>query len=93
MIEDESGRIRLVGDRLKSAQLVTGVIVSVLGIETGGGDFEVVDICFAGLAPQPKTDSSSSTVDEESMDVDGRPLPFMHIVYLAHTTRYDRRRC
>ena len=71
MIEDESGRIRLVGDRLKSAQLVTGIIIGVLGIEKSGGDFEVVDICFAGLAPQPRAKSSSSKADEVAMEVDG----------------------
>lgn len=71
MLEDESGRVRLVGERLKSAQLVTGIILGVLGVETVGGDFEVVDICFAGLAPQPRTDSFISKADEDGMDVDG----------------------
>ena len=69
MLEDESGRVRLVGERLKYAQLVTGVIIGALGIETGGGDFEVVDFCFAGMAPQPQVRVSQK--DTESMDVDG----------------------
>ena len=41
MLEDESGRIRLVGECLKSTRLVTGVIVGALGMETPNGDFEV----------------------------------------------------
>ncbi|KAI0665028.1 DNA polymerase alpha/epsilon subunit B-domain-containing protein [Cubamyces menziesii] len=53
MLEDESGRICLVGDRIRSACLVTGVILGALGIETHNGDFEVVDLCYPGMAPQP----------------------------------------
>lgn len=66
MLEDESGRIRLVGDVLKGKNLVTGVIIGALGLETPEGDFEVVDICFAGLAPQ-----ALGGEEEEAMDVDG----------------------
>lgn len=66
MLEDESGRIRLVGDVLKGKNLVTGVIISALGAETPEGDFEVVDICFAGLAPQ----AFGQDGEEDAMDVD-----------------------
>lgn len=65
MLEDESGRIRLVGERLKSALLVTGVIMGALGLETSNGDFEIVDYCFAGMAPQVYS-------EDEGMDVDGK---------------------
>jgi DNA polymerase delta subunit 2 len=51
LLEDESGRIRLTGDRLTSELLVTGVIMAALGMETPTGDFEVLDVCFAGLPP------------------------------------------
>lgn len=51
MLEDESGRIKLVGQKLLSTHLVTGVIIAALGMETPGGEFEVVDTCFADLAP------------------------------------------
>ena len=68
MLEDASGRIRLVGEPLKTARLVTGVIIGALGMENPNGDFEVVDICDAGLAPQPSVDQAS---DEDGMDVDG----------------------
>ncbi|CAA7269343.1 unnamed protein product [Cyclocybe aegerita] len=67
MLEDESGRIRLVGERIKEARLVTGVIMSALGMETPNGDFEVVDYCFAGLAPQA---SDTESNEEDKMDVD-----------------------
>lgn len=69
MLEDASGRIRLVGDPLKVARLVTGVIIGALGMENPNGDFEVVDICDAGLAPQPTIVDQSS--DADGMDVDG----------------------
>ena len=67
MLEDESGRIRLVGDRVKDARLVTGVIIGALGMETPNGDFEVIDLCCAEMAPQ----SSIEVSEEDEMDVDG----------------------
>ena len=71
MLEDESGRIRLVGEYLKKARLVTGVIIGALGMETPNGDFEVVDMCSADLAPQ-----LSAVGDSEQMNVDSA-LPFV----------------
>lgn len=53
MLEDDSGRIRLTGDLLKSFTFVTGCIIAVMGTESAGGDFEVVDVKFADLPPQP----------------------------------------
>jgi DNA polymerase delta subunit 2 len=67
MLEDESGRIRLVGEVLKGNNLVTGVIIGALGAETAEGDFKVVDICFPGLAPQAFSENDS----EDAMDTDG----------------------
>jgi DNA polymerase delta subunit 2 len=75
MLEDESGRIRLVGERVSKALLVTGVIVAVLGVETPNGEFEVVDLCMAGLAPQ--TRSKDQEEGQEKMELDGE--------YLKHT--------
>lgn len=54
MLEDDSGRIRLVGSPLASVMLVTGCIVAVLGTENAAGDFEVIDIKFPDLPPQPE---------------------------------------
>ncbi|OSD02849.1 hypothetical protein PYCCODRAFT_1410345 [Trametes coccinea BRFM310] len=72
MLEDESGRICLVGDRIRSACLVTGVIMGALGIETHNGDFEVVDLCYPGMAPQPSLGSQwpASGSRDDAMDVD-----------------------
>ncbi len=67
MLEDESGRIKLVGKILADIQLVTGVIVGVLGVDTSTGEFEVVDLCFAGMAPQAGED--------DGMDIDGKGRP------------------
>jgi len=81
MIEDESGRIQLIGDRLKRANLVTGVIVGALGMETSDGGFEIADLCYAGMPPQeadPDVDPSSKGGDK--MDVDG----------MAHICLYKR---
>ena len=67
MLEDESGRIALVGERINKAYLVTGVIIAALGIETPAGEFEVADICFAGLPHQPII----SPELQRDMDIDG----------------------
>jgi DNA polymerase delta subunit 2 len=61
MLEDESGRIRLIGKILEDTQLVTGVIVGVLGAETSSGDFEAIDLCFPGMAPQASEDDRMDT--------------------------------
>lgn len=53
MLEDDSGRIRLTGNVLKSVMLVTGCIIAVVGTESANGDFEVIDVKFADLPPQP----------------------------------------
>jgi hypothetical protein len=71
MLEDESGRIKLVGDPIKDAQLVTGVIIGALGVETPNGEFEVIDIVYAGMAPQKQTYGEDN---EEKMEVDGTRL-------------------
>ncbi|KAG2349360.1 hypothetical protein BDR05DRAFT_994410 [Suillus weaverae] len=66
MLEDESGRIKLVGGRVSEERLVTGVIVAALGMETPIGDFEVVDMCTAGLARFAEEEILGS----DAMDVD-----------------------
>lgn len=72
MLEDESGRVVLVGERLRAASLVTGVIIGALGIETNGGEFEVVDVCYAGMAPQPSAGLEwGKDTRKHKMDVDG----------------------
>ncbi|KAH8107222.1 DNA polymerase alpha/epsilon subunit B-domain-containing protein [Cristinia sonorae] len=70
MLEDESGRIRLVGERLRTAGLVTGVIMGALGMETQSGDFEVVDYCFAGMAPQDSVWPKTTVTEDMDVDVD-----------------------
>ena len=69
MLEDESGRIRLVGERLKSARVVTGVIMGALGLETANGEFEVIDYCFAGMAPQAAGENDESVNIESELRI------------------------
>ncbi|KAI9495528.1 DNA polymerase alpha/epsilon subunit B-domain-containing protein [Zychaea mexicana] len=52
-IEDESGRIELVGAILEKEFWVTGTVVALLGKETAAGSFEVQEVCYPGVAPQP----------------------------------------
>ncbi|KAJ1563914.1 DNA polymerase delta subunit 2, partial [Cladochytrium tenue] len=53
ILEDEHGRMRLAGDRLATADLVTGIVIAVCGFERPDGDFEVIDLCLPALDPQP----------------------------------------
>ncbi|KAF3068924.1 DNA polymerase subunit delta-2 [Daldinia childiae] len=53
-LEDESGRIRLVGNVLNSVLLVTGCIIAVMGTENANGELEVMDLKFPDLPPQPE---------------------------------------
>lgn len=64
-LEDESGRIKLVGQKLASTYLVTGVIIAALGMETPGGEFEVIDTCFADLAPFAEQHDTGMDVDRQ----------------------------
>ncbi|KAK0545796.1 DNA polymerase delta small subunit Cdc1 [Tilletia horrida] len=78
-IEDESGRVRLVGEPLRWGHesklrnmCVTGVVVAVLGTETRHGDFTVADIVFPSV-PQslgPLSRPVRAAVDEEEEDED-----------------------
>ncbi|KUJ15524.1 DNA polymerase-like protein subunit delta-2 [Mollisia scopiformis] len=64
MLEDESGRLRLVGAPLASEMLVTGCIIAVMGTENANGDFEVVDIKVPDLPPQAERWHTSEPVGD-----------------------------
>lgn len=68
MLEDESGRVRLVGPAIDDRQgsFVTGTIMAALGRETPSGDFEVVDCAFAGVPDRAAATAASkkSSKDE-----------------------------
>lgn len=66
MLEDDSGRIRLSGDLLKSVNLVTGCIVAVMGTENPNGDLEIIDIKLPDLAPQPERWSLTKLSDAKA---------------------------
>jgi DNA polymerase delta subunit 2 len=70
MLEDESGRIRLVGDVLKTVNLVTGCIIGVMGTENANGELEVIDIKFPDLPPQPDRWSLSKPNSEKAKTKD-----------------------
>ncbi|KAK4155453.1 DNA polymerase alpha/epsilon subunit B-domain-containing protein [Chaetomidium leptoderma] len=65
-LEDDSGRIRLVGNVLRDYFLVTGCIIGVMGTENASGDFEVIDLKFADLPPQPERWSLSKPAPKGS---------------------------
>lgn len=66
MLEDESGRLRLIGPALENEMLVTGCIIAVMGTENANGDFEVVDIKVPDLPPQPARWATSEPPSSET---------------------------
>lgn len=61
VLEDEGGRVSLVGEKFDVGRHVTGVIIAVKGKVLESGDFEVSDTCFAGLAPQGPLEGSGQS--------------------------------
>lgn len=54
MLEDESGRLRLIGMPLQISMLVTGCIIAVMGTENANGEFDIIDIKVPDLPRQPQ---------------------------------------
>ncbi|KAK4104867.1 hypothetical protein N658DRAFT_521432 [Parathielavia hyrcaniae] len=91
MLEDDSGRVRLVGKVLRDYFLVTGCIIAVMGTENANGEFEVIDLKFADLPPQPErwslskpsssgTTKKSRVKDEDVEMADSQPSKKIAIV-------------
>ncbi|SCU79263.1 LAFA_0B01860g1_1 [Lachancea sp. 'fantastica'] len=53
MLEDESGRLLLVGDIVKAKPFVSGTVLGILGMEADAGSFQVLDVCYPVALPQP----------------------------------------
>lgn len=62
ILEDESGRVTLVGEPLKGEMFTTGIIVGILGCEIATGDFEVIDILY------PETNSIQKPIPKVEDD-------------------------
>lgn len=52
MLEDESGRVLLVGDYIAKTPFVTGTVIGILGMEADAGTFQVLDVCYPKALPQ-----------------------------------------
>lgn len=66
MLEDESGRVLLVGEFIRSTPFVTGTVIGLLGMEADAGTFQVLDICYPGPLPQKPLTFETSTGSEFS---------------------------
>jgi len=51
-IEDEHGRIQIVGNAPDKDLFITGMVVAVIGSQNALGEFEMVEIAYPALAPQ-----------------------------------------
>ncbi|KAI9780214.1 MAG: hypothetical protein M1816_003138 [Peltula sp. TS41687] len=72
MLEDESGRLRLIGTPVTSELLVTGCIIAVMGTENANGDFEVIDIRLPEMARQPQRWAGNDDDDDGSASPAGK---------------------
>ncbi|KAJ1773393.1 DNA polymerase delta small subunit Cdc1 [Coemansia sp. RSA 1813] len=70
-LEDESGRIRLVGKELAKATVASGIVAAVLGAETPTGEFDVAEMCFAGMPPHDQSLTPKQTEDRYVAFVSG----------------------
>ena len=89
MLEDESGRLRLIGTPLQWIMLVTGCIIAVMGTENADGDFEVVDLKVPDLPRQPQrwerdegsallaNGNGKSRIDEQKKQITGGKIAFI----------------
>ncbi|XP_028047859.2 DNA polymerase delta subunit 2 isoform X2 [Monomorium pharaonis] len=73
-LEDETLRVRLVGNHLNIQEVVTGLVCAVLGHELDNGTFWVEDWCFPGYNPNPSSTSSSLVEDGKILLVSGLDL-------------------
>ncbi|XP_015108419.1 DNA polymerase delta subunit 2 [Diachasma alloeum] len=60
-LEDETLRVKLVGDHMSPSEVVTGLVCAVLGRELEDGCFWVQDFCFPGMCPRVSTSRSLSS--------------------------------
>lgn len=60
MLEDESGRLILVGDMIAETPFITGTVIGVLGMEADAGTFQVLDLCYPKALPQEPMPAATS---------------------------------
>eukprot|EP01134_Creolimax_fragrantissima_P004579 CFRG4579T1 len=63
ILEDQAGRISLIGSNLPLNSVVSGVVMACYGIENADGEFYVSSYCFAGMAPQTSRDVVSESAE------------------------------
>ncbi|XP_029171239.1 DNA polymerase delta subunit 2-like isoform X2 [Nylanderia fulva] len=73
-LEDETLRIRLVGNHVNIQEVVTGLICAILGHELENGTFWVEDWCFPGYCPKPCVSSGSLVENAKILLVSGLDL-------------------
>ncbi|XP_011631379.1 DNA polymerase delta subunit 2-like [Pogonomyrmex barbatus] len=73
-LEDETLRIRLVGNHMNIQEIVTGLVCAVLGHELENGTFWVEDWCFPGYCPKSCNSSDSLIEDGKILLVSGLEL-------------------
>lgn len=95
LLEDESGRVRLVGNKISVGMFVTGIVIGVLGRENKAGDFEVEEICYPGIAEKGKEkgeekmsiDSNSNGKGKERASEDGEWIALISGLDLGGATQ------
>ena len=75
VLEDDGARVALSGEGLPPGSCVTGVLAAVRGSVQANGEFDVQEVCFAGVPPQsPLPEPSTEEEDKYVALVSGLGL-------------------
>ncbi|KAL3230666.1 Cell division control protein 1 [Nakaseomyces bracarensis] len=69
MLEDESGRVLLVGEYIAKTPFVTGTVIGILGMEADAGTFQVLDVCYPRALPQSPRPPTSKLPDGKTRKI------------------------
>lgn len=82
-LEDESGRICIVGKKLLEQPLCTGIVVAVLGSETSSEEFDVIDIIYAGTSDLSYDREVVQDLERESGFTSDEDQPGIYVAFLS----------
>ena len=65
VLEDEGARVTLTGEALLPGDVVTGVLAALKGSVLPSGEFDVKELCFAGIPPQHRRQEGATEEEED----------------------------
>ncbi|CAI7732587.1 unnamed protein product [Closterium sp. NIES-54] len=84
VLEDERGRVKLVGDAFLPAAWVTGVVVAVRGCEDSKGNFRVIEVLEPGMPLQDTFSAASANMAAAANQASPPPPRYVAFVSGLH---------